>query len=164
MSLISSVGNNNHQSLHNVQISKSKGISKVDAKIIAICAIIVLSLLLSYFWASAEANKINSLIQKNTKKQSIDEQLDEFFKSSTTTKKLFLFDQEKVAIFFSPHKEPIKVGCITVKDGIALVSESSISEKVLAKISSKIPVGYYYSQVAIGNINGQSTLKYLKFE
>ena len=100
------------------------------------------------------------------KEQGIDEQLEQFFASTTKVQKLFRIEGSKVGIFFDPSGAPIKVGFgyTTVRDKVALASEDLISQQVTQKIKAKIPSGCTYSTVIIEKINGIPFFQFLGLE
>lgn len=105
-----------------------------------------------------------SSVGQRVPEQSIEEQLEQFFISTTKTQKLFMIDGSKVGIVFDPSGEPIKVGYTTVGDRVALVSDKTIPQQVVQKIKAKIPPHCTYSIVCIGRINGMPFLQFLGLE
>jgi hypothetical protein len=96
--------------------------------------------------------------------QTVEEQLEQLFKSSKKTQKLFIIDEMKVGIIFNPGGESLKVGFMTVGDPVVLVSERSIPEEVASRITRYIPQNCTHSTLSFGSINGRSTFSVLGFE
>lgn len=94
----------------------------------------------------------------------VEEQLEQFFKSTTKNQKLFTIDGTKIGIIFNPGGESLKLGFMTVTDPVVLVSEISIPEEVSSKIIKQIPQNCSHSTMSMGSINGQSTFVALGFE
>ena len=111
---------------------------------------------------SSQCKKIISIFQK-TFNPTIEEQLEQFFKSSSKTQKLFTIDGNKVGVFYNPEGEALTLGVITTCDPVVLVSDKTIPENVSKQIIAKIPKGSSYSTLCLGSINGRSTFEVLRF-
>lgn len=95
--------------------------------------------------------------------QNIDEQLDQLFTSSRKTQRLFTIGESRVGVIFNPNGESLRVGFITVRDPVVLISNTDIPEAVSLRITAKIPAGCSHSTLCLGSINGQSIFTVLGF-
>ena len=109
-------------------------------------------------------NQKTSSIRRKVFGKSVDEQLEQFFKSSRKTQKLFTIDGTKVGIIFNPGGESLKIGFMTVKDPVVLISERSVPDEVSSRITRHIPENCTHSTLLFGSINGRPTLSALGFE
>src|ERR1041385_2316238 len=88
-------------------------------------------------------------IRRNVLGKGIGEQLEDLFKSSKKIQKLFTIDGYKVGVIFNPNGEALKVGFMTVKDGVVLVSDKSLPEEVSNTVVNKIPSTYTHSTLSL---------------
>lgn len=104
---------------------------------------------------SSENQRISSVGQKKLG-LTMEEQLAQMFKSPIPSKKLFTIGDTKVGVIFNPNRDSIRIGFISVMDHIALVSNKSIPDEIMERISSQIPAGYTHSTLCLGSYNGGS--------
>lgn len=96
--------------------------------------------------------------------QTIEEQLEQLFRSSGKTQKLFSIDGTKVGVIFNPGKKSLEIGFMTVTDPVVLISDKAIPKEIANRITGKIPANCTYSTVSLGSINGRSIFTFLGFE
>jgi hypothetical protein len=113
---------------------------------------------------SAEEKKVSSTGQRALGQQSIEQQLEELFKSRTKAQKLFTIDGHKVGVSYRPEGEPLALGGITVGDKVALLSDKDIPEEISNRICAKMPSGCTQSTVCLGSINGRSIFSFLSLD
>jgi hypothetical protein len=95
----------------------------------------------------------------------IEIQLQEFFKSTELTKKLFIIDGQKVGIIFNPKREILKFGFLSVGSAVIIASNATISENMKDRINASTPEQYQKGRsIFTGTLNGQSPLKIFGFE
>jgi len=94
----------------------------------------------------------------------VEEQLEEIFRSTRKTQKLFLIDEYKVGIIFNPQSEYIYIGSLSLKMPVILVSDRDLPEEVIERITTKIPEGYKFSKFTNSQINGRPVLECFGFE
>lgn len=92
------------------------------------------------------------------------EQLTELFSSSEKSQKIIYVDGYKIGVIFNPEGESLKLGFLTVKDGVVLISSKSLPKDVVEQVTAYIPEGYTYSILSFGSINGQSPFVALGLE
>lgn len=109
-------------------------------------------------------NQKTSSVSKKVFNQTIEEQLEQFFKSSTKTQKLFNIDGFKIGIIFDPSGEAHKVGFMTIGDPIVLVSDRSIPDEVKDRVAKCMPENTSHSTLSFGSINGRPTFAALGFK
>jgi hypothetical protein len=112
---------------------------------------------------SSEDQRMSS-VSRRTFGQSVEEQLESMFTSSSKTQKIFIIDGSKVAVVFNPNGEALNVGFMTVNDPVVLVSDKAIPDPVAQRITAKIPSSLTHSTLCIGRINGLTPFQALGLE
>ncbi len=112
------------------------------------------------FFGSVQADQLNACSDGTTEYLATAEQLDsafaDLFKDNQENKAIFLFGEQKVGILFRPDGEAFKVGFMSVKDPVVILSNKSIPSDLLTLIASKIPKPYTYSTLCIGRMNDKT--------
>lgn len=110
--------------------------------------------------------RVSSASRRALGQQTVEQQLEELFRSTTKAQKLFTIEGSKVGVIYNPGGESLRAGFLTVSDPVVLVSNKSksIPEEVSNRITAKMPPGATHSTVCFGNINGRSTFAVLGFE
>ncbi len=93
-----------------------------------------------------------------------EEELKQLFNSSIKNQKIFTINGAKIAIIFNPLREALKVGCMTVKDAIALVSDKAIPSEIVHRMNLKVPSNLTDSTLCIGRIHGLTPFQSLGLE
>jgi len=112
---------------------------------------------------SSEDQRMSS-VSRRTFGQSVEEQLESMFTSSSKTQKIFTIDGNKVGVVFNPNGEALRVGFMTVSDPVVLVSDKTIPDPVTQRITAKIPPNLTHSTLCIGMINGLTPFQTLGLE
>ena len=124
--------------------STGKNISSA-LKIVS-CFVLIASLYIGIKYAISSLNgRVSQSDSSNSKdvgdisEKSIDKQLEELFKSSEKTQKLFVINNLKVGVIFNPRREKIEIGLREVSDHVILASLKPVPKAVWEFIENKAP-------------------------
>ncbi len=146
--LISATYKNTFDFFQDVSISyeNSTGKNLSSALKIVSCFVLIASLYIGIKYAISSLNgRVSQSDSSNSKdvgdisEESIDEQLEELFKSSEKTQKLFVINNLKVGVIFNPRREKIEIGLREVSEHVILASLKPVPKAVWEFIENKAP-------------------------